>query len=509
MNIKFLRSILILIAPALLPAQSLKDFEKRVTEFTLGNGLHFIILERHDAPVVSFHSYVNAGSVDDPSGETGIAHMFEHMAFKGTETIGTKNWPAEKKAMDDVERIYDLVDAEKNKGIRSDPTKLEGLQEQLKTAMDKASEYVEANEYPRIIEENGGVGMNAGTSEDATNYFYNFPRNRLELWFLLESQRFYEPVFREFYKERDVVREERRMRIESSPQGKLVEALLATAFSAHPYRNSPAGWSSDIENLRVPEAVRFYKKYYVPANITIGIAGDVDPAECKRLADKYFSIIPSGPVPGGPVTVEPAQRGEKRVQVESAAQPFMVIAFKRPNQNQKDDPVFDVLGDVLAGGRTGLLYKDLVRDKKIALGAFAQPTFPGGKYPDLFIFFLVPNSGHSIEENEKACYEIIERLKTEKVDEATLQRIRTKIRAGLIRKLDSNSGMAEEMTSYYVNYGDWRKLFTGIQEIDKVTAEDVQRVAKEYLIPQTRTVVYTVPPVAAKPTPNPAAGSEK
>jgi predicted Zn-dependent peptidase len=261
--------------------------------------------------------------------------------------------------------------------------------------------------------------------------------------------------------------------------------------------------------LRVPEAVRFYKKHYVPANITIGIAGDVDPAECKRLADKYFSIIPSGPVPGGPVTVEPAQQGEKRVQVESAAQPFMVIAFKRPNQNDKDDPVFDVLGDVLAGGRTGLLYKDLVRDKKIALGAFAQPTFPGGKYPDLFIFFLVPNSGHSIEENEKACYEIIERLKTEKVDEATLQRIRTKIRAGLIRKLDSNSGMAEEMTSYYVNYGDWRKLFTGIEDIEKVTADDVQRVARQYLIPQTRTVVYTVPPVAAKAASALAAGGEK
>lgn len=491
------RSILILACPLFVSAQSLKDFEKRVTEFTLGNGFHFIILERHEAPVVSFHSYVNAGSVDDPSGQTGIAHMFEHMAFKGTETIGTKNWPAEKKAMDEVERIYDQVDAEKNKGVRADPKKLQTLQEQLKAAMDKASEYVEENEYPRIIEQNGGVGMNAGTAEDSTQYFYNFPRNRLELWFLLESQRFYEPVFREFYKERDVVREERRMRIESSPQGKLVEMLLATAFAAHPYRDSPAGWASDIENLRVPEAVQFYKKYYVPANITIGIAGDVDPKECKRLADKYFSIIPGGPMPSGPVTVEPPQHGEKRVQVESPAQPFMVIAYKRPNQNDKDDPVFDVLSDILAGGRTGLLYTDLVRDKRIALGAAAQATIPGGKYPNLFIFFLVPNSGHTVDENEKACYEIIERLKTQKVDEETLKRIRTKIRASVIHKLGSNSGMAEELTSYYVNYGDWRKLFTAIEEIDKVTAEDVQRVAKQYLIPETRTVVYTVNPPAA------------
>ncbi len=292
-----LRLMPLLLVPFLLGAQSLRDFEKRVTEFTLDNGMHFIILERHEAPVVSFHSYVNAGSVDDPSGETGIAHMFEHMAFKGTETIGTTNYPEEKRALDEVEHIYDQYDAERNKGEHASQTKLTALQEQLKAAMEKANSFVIPNAYPRIIEENGGVGMNAGTGEDSTNYFYNFPRNRLELWFLLESERFYDPVFREFYKERDVVREERRMRIESSPQGKLVEALLATAFEAHPYRNSPAGWASDIENFRLSEAVQFYKKYYVPANITVGIAGDVNPAECKRLALKYFAILPRARCP--------------------------------------------------------------------------------------------------------------------------------------------------------------------------------------------------------------------
>ena len=494
MKMTLLRSAVFVILPLLAGAQSLKDFEKRVTEFTLANGMHFIVLERHNAPVVSFHSYVNAGAVNDPSGETGIAHMFEHMAFKGTETIGTTNFAAEKKAMDEVERIYDTYDEERNKGAKADPKKVATLDEQLKAAMEKANGYVIPNAYPRIIEENGGVGMNASTAQDSTNYFYNFPRNRIELWFLLESQRFYAPVFREFYKERDVVREERRMRVESSPQGKLVEALLATAFEAHPYRNSPAGWASDIENFRLPEAVQFYKKYYVPANITIGIAGDVSASECKRLADKYFSLLPSGRLPSGPRTVEPPQQGEKRAIVESPAQPFMAIAYKRPDQNDKDDPVMDVLGDILAGGRTGLLYTELVRDKQIALAAEAAPEFPGGKYPNLFLFFLVPNSGHTVEENEKACYQIIERLKTDKVDSATLQRIKTKIRAGLIRQLDSNSGLARQVTTYYVNYGDWRKLFTGLDDIDKVTAEDVQRVAKQYLIADTRTVAYTMQP---------------
>ncbi len=501
MKIAHFRLPLLVLFPLLLAAQSLQDFEKRVTEFTLGNGLHFIVFERHEAPVVSFHSYVNAGSVDDPGGETGIAHMFEHMAFKGTETIGTKNYPLERKAMDEVEHIYDQYDAERNKGVKADPKTLEDLQQQLKAAMEKADSYVIPNAYPELIEENGGVGLNAGTGEDSTNYFYNFPRNRLELWFLLESQRFYDPVFREFYKERDVVREERRMRVESSPQGQLAEALLATAFAAHPYRNMPGGWASDIENFRLTEAIAFYKKYYVPANITIAIAGDVDPKECRRLADKYFSILPSGPLPSGPRTVEPVQKGEKRVEVESPAQPFMAIAYKRPNQLDKDDPVFDVLGEVLAGERTGLLYTDLVRDKKIALGAAAEASFPGGKYPNLFLFFLVPNRGHTVEENEKACYQIIERLKTQKVSAETLQRIKTKVRASLIRRLDSNSGMADALTFYYANYGDWRKLFTTIDDTDKVTADDVMRVAKEYLVPETRTVVYTVPPPAGATPP--------
>jgi predicted Zn-dependent peptidase len=473
MKLSTLRSALLFLCPLLLAAQSLKDFEKRVTEFTLANGLHFIVFERHEAPVVSFHSYVNAGSVDDPGGETGIAHMFEHMAFKGTETIGTKNYPLERKAMDEVEHVYDEYDAERNKGIKADPKKLEDLQQQLKAAMEKADSFVIPNAYPELIEANGGVGMNAGTGEDATNYFYNFPRNRLELWFLLESQRFYDPVFREFYKERDVVREERRMRVESSPQGQLAEALLATAFEAHPYRNMPGGWASDIENFRLPEAIAFYKKYYVPANITLAISGDVDPKECRRLADKYFSILPSGPLPSGPRTIEPPQKGEKRVEVESPAQPFMAIAYKRPNQLDKDDPVFDVLGEVLAGERTGLLYTNLVRDQKIALGAAAEASF---------------------DENEKACYQIIERLKTQKVSDDTLQRIKTKVRASLIRRLDSNSGMAEALTFYHVNYGDWRKLFTTIDDTDKVTADDVMRVAKQYLVPETRTVVYTVQP---------------
>ena len=477
-----------------LRAQNLKEFEKRVTEFTLANGMHFIVLERHDAPVVSFHSYVNAGSVDDPGGETGIAHMFEHMAFKGTDSIGTKNWAEEKKALEAVEKVYDQLEAERNLGFRAGQAKVKDLEAKLKAAIEKANSFVEPNVYPRLIEENGGVGMNAGTGMDSTVYFYNLPANRAELWFLLESERFLKPVFREFYKERDVVREERRMRIESSPQGKLLEALMATAFIAHPYRNSPAGWASDIESFRMPDAERFYKTYYTPANITVGIAGDIPAGAAKLLAQKYFGRLPAGPAPPRVRTEEPAQEVERRVGVESPSQPLLVIGYKRPDQNHKDDPVFDVIGSILSSGRTGMLYKEMVRDKKISLAAMAAPAFPQAKYPSLFLLFLVPSVGHTVEENEKAGYEILERLKKEKPDQATLDRVKTKLRASLIRQLDSNSGLAQQLTSYYAGYGDWRKLFTGLEEINAVTADDVQRVARQYLIENTRTVAYTVKP---------------
>ncbi len=487
-------SLLLLFCLCSLPAQDLKEFEKRVTEFTLENGLHFIIVERHDAPVVSFHTYVNAGSIDDPTDKTGLAHMFEHMAFKGTNTIGTTNHAAERKALDAIEDAYDRLDAERAKGEKADPKKLETIEEEVKAAIDKAETYVDPNAYPRIIEENGGVGLNATTGEEATEYFYSLPSNRIELWFLLESARFLHPVFREFYKERDVVREERRMRVESNPEGKLMETLLANAFAAHPYRQPTAGWASDIEHLRVRDAQAFFAKYYVPGDITISIAGDVNPAEARRLAEKYFGALAARPLPSPYHTVEPEQNGPKRVVIESPSQPFAAIVYKRPDQHDKDDPVFDVISGILDSGRTGMLYTDLVRDKRIALGVQTSATLPGGQYPNLFLIYLAPNSGHTIEENEKACYDVLERLKREKVDAAALARVKTKLRAAVIRELDNNAGMAAELDWYYVNYGDWRKMFTGLDEINAVTADDVQRVARKYFVESGRTVAYTVTP---------------
>ncbi|HWC97300.1 MAG TPA: pitrilysin family protein [Candidatus Sulfopaludibacter sp.] len=494
----------LVLGSALLPGQDLKAFEKKVTEFTLPNGLHFIVVERHEAPVVSFHTYVNAGSVDDPSGETGIAHMFEHMAFKGTETIGTRDWPAEKKALEAVEDIYDRLEAERNKGPKANANQISSLELQLRGAITTANAYVVPNEFFRIIEENGGAGLNADTSLDYTEYFYSLPSNRIELWFLLESQRFLHPVFREFYKERDVVMEEERMRIESNPQGKLVQQFLATAFEAHPYRVPGTGWPSDVMNLRSRDARNFFEKYYVPSNITIAIVGDVDPASARRMAEQYFGPLAAKPLPPLIHTVEPPQAGNKTVTVDSPSQPILLLGYKRPDQYDRDDVVFDCLQLILSSGRTSILYRDLVQDKKIAIQAQTAGTFPDGRYPNEFVFFVVPALGHTVEENQKELDDVMAKFEATKVDEETLNRAKTKARAGVIRRLADNAGLASLMTSYYANYGDWRKLFTSLDDLNKVTAADVQRVAIKYFSGATRTVAYIrtqAPPPSSAPRP--------
>jgi predicted Zn-dependent peptidase len=490
----FRRILWIVVLPLVARAQSLKEFEKKITEFTLPNGLHFIICERHEAPVVSFHTYVNAGSVDDPKGQTGIAHMFEHMAFKGTSGIGSVDWQAEKKAIDQVEEVYDQLEAEENKGPKADQEKIKTIQAELKAATDRANALVKDNDYTALIERNGGAGMNAQTGLDATEYFYSLPSNRIELWFMLESQRFLDPVFREFYKERDVVMEEYRMRVESSPQGKLYQAFLATAFEAHPYRVMGTGWPSDIQHLRSADAAQFFKTYYVPSNITMAIVGDVNPADAKRMAEKYFGPLAKRPMPPLVHTTEPPQAGPKHVEVESPSQPLVFVGYKRPDQYDKDDPVFDVISGLLTDGRTSLLYRDMVRDKKLALAVQSQGSFPDSRYPNLFVLFAVPNLGHTIAECQKEMDSKLEEFKASPPDAVALQRVKTNVRAGLIRSLDSNSRLAGLLPAFYAAYGDWRKLFTSIDDMDKVTAADVQRVARKYLVNGSRTTAQTVAP---------------
>jgi len=485
-----------LVAGTALWGQDLKEFEKKVTEFTLANGMHFIVVERHETPVVSFDTWVDAGAVDDPAGSTGLAHMFEHLAFKGTTSIGTTDWASEKKALDAIEEIRDRLDAERNKGPRAGQERLDVLELQLSDAINRASAFVEPAGFASILEAAGAMGLNAAASYDHAEYQCNLPSNRIELWFLMESQRFLSPVFREFYKERDAVLEEQRVGVESNPGGALQQELLAAAFEAHPYHRPEMGWPSDAAGLRPGDARAFFEKYYTPGNTVAAIVGDVNPDEARRLAERYFGPMPARPAPPLPHTVDVAQRGARRVQIESPVQPRVIWGYQRPGQRDPDDPVFRVMGLILSG-RSGMLYRELVQGQRIALDAQASAAFPSGRYSCLFTFSLAPSREHTVVEAEKALDDLLTRFQTQKVDDEALTRARSSARAELISQLDGNQGLASLLPAYYAGFGDWRELFTSIASLDKVTAEDVQRVARKYLVPSQRTVAYIAQPLPA------------
>lgn len=485
------------IPAARIQAQDLATFEKSVTEHTLANGMKFIIVERREVPVVSFHLYADVGSVDEEAGVSGMAHMFEHMAFKGTSDIGTQDAQAEKEALAKVDELYAALQEEQRKASSADPERIARLTEAFEKAKEEAAQYVEPNEFTRVIEENGGVGLNASTSWDATRYYLSYPSNKVELWFSLESARFLDPVLREFYKERDVVIEERRLRVDSQPIGKLIEEFLAVAYKAHPYGRNAVGWQSDLENMTRPQAQRFYEKHYTPPHLTAAVVGDVDADEVLRLAEIYFGRIPSRPRPDPLWTAEPPQPGERRLTVHAQSQPILLMGYHKPAVQHRDDAVFDAVQDVLSGGRTSRLYRSLVQDQKIAMAAGGFPGFPGDKYPNLFLFYSFPSAGHTNQENEQAMLAEIERLKTEPVTEEELSRVKRRARAGLIGGLDSNAGLAAELADYQVKTGDWRNLFRAIDAIERVTREDIQRVANEYFTEKNRTVGWLVPETTA------------
>lgn len=471
-----------------LQAQDLATFEESVTEHKLENGMKFIIVERHEIPVVSFHTYADVGSVDEEAGISGMAHMFEHMAFKGTPEIGTKDFEAEKLALAKVDETYARLQVERRKGDRADPDRLVTLEEAWAGAMEEAGRQTESNEFTRAIEESGGVGLNASTSWDATRYYISLPSNKIELWFSLESARFLDPVFREFYKERDVILEERRLRVDNQPVGKLIEEFLSVAYKAHPYGRNAIGWQSDLENLTREQAERFYQKYYTPPNLAAVIVGDVEPAEVIRLAELYFGRIPSRPRPDALWTVEPPQEGERRTKVYAQSQPILLIGYHKPSIRHQDTAVFDAVQDILASGRTSRLYRSLVQEKRISIGAGGFPGFPGDKYPNLFLFYSFAAAGHTNQENEESMLAEIERLKTELVSDEELSRVKQRARVDLIGELDSNMGLASQLAYYEVKTGDWRNLFRWLGDVEEVTREDIQRVAQTYFTERNRTV---------------------
>ncbi len=500
MKYRMLKFLAMMVAvSALATAQDLASFEKRITLKKLDNGLTVIICERLEAPVFSFDTQVDVGSVQDPMGQTGMAHMFEHMAFKGTDTIGTTDYAAEKVALAKVEKAYAAYIEERDKGVGRSDQKLKDLQKAWQDAIAEAQKYVKPNEFPQILESNGAEGLNANTSLDETAYHYSLPENRLELWAYLESTRFIHPVMREFYKERNVVMEERRMRTDSNPIGRLLEQFVTAAYQAHPYHRPTIGWMADLNSFSAADAQHFFDEYYVPSNMVVAVVGDVKAAEAMPVIEKYFGRIPSHEKPDDRTTTEPPQNSERRVVLYDRAQPLYLEGYHRPDYRSPDDAVYDAIADLMSNGRTSRLYRALVRDKKIAADSAGFTGLPGNKYPHLFAFYAFPLPGHKPEEMAEAIHSEIERLKKEDISDEELKMIRTRAKANLLRGLSSNQGLASELALYQTRYGDWRELFHQVDNLDKVSKADIRRIANQTFVPTNRTVgiIESVAPAQA------------
>ncbi len=406
---------------------------------SLPNGLKVILVKEPKAPVVTFQVWYRVGSRNEVLGQTGLSHLLEHMMFKGTPTHG--------------------------KG-----------------------------EFSRIIARNGGT-ENAFTSRDYTAYFENLASDRIELSIDLESDRMRNILLdpEEFRLEREVVKEERRLRTDDDPYASLIEQMFAVAFLVHTYHSPTIGWMEDLNRLTVEDARRHYDTYYRPNNATLVIVGDIEPRALMKRIRKTFGKIPKGPEPPTVPVPEPPQQGERRIVVKREAQlPLVVMGYKAPNYREEDAYALEVLATILSAGKSSRIYQSLVYEDKISLEA-------GGEYgagtadPNLFYFYALAQPGHGPDVLEKGLQAVLERIRTEPVSQRELRKAKNQIEAGHIFGQDSNFYRAMLIGKAETIGAGVDFLDRYLQRIRKVTAEDIQRVARTYLREDTRTVGILIP----------------
>ena len=483
-SIKYILCLFLLILPALAAGNGL---EERVREHTFPNGLTLLVVERHVSPTFSAYITLGVGSVHETDRTRGVAHLLEHMLFKGTETLGTTDFAAEKILLEQIEAVGSQLDAERLKQGQ-DSQKVSDLELSLQQLQAEHKKFVVKDEFSKIYSENGGVGYNAFTSKDQTSYLISLPANKFELWAAIESDRMKNPVLREFYTEREVIREERRRSYESNPRGLLYENLLANAFTVHPYRNPIIGWDTDIRNLTLAETRDFLQSYYAPVNAVITLVGDISFDQAVETVGRYFADIAAGtPVPNV-VSEEPEQKGEKRVAVHFDAEPRLAMAFHKPTLPDRQDYVFDVIDSLLTGGPTSRLYRSLLVEQQL-VSSISSYVAPGSRYANLFVISASPRYPHTTAEVEQAIEVELRKLASEPVTDLELKRIRKRLRTDTIRSLGSNSGLANMLSYYQSITGSWRYLIDYEKQIGTVSAEEIMQVAEEYFVARNRTVV--------------------
>jgi predicted Zn-dependent peptidase len=490
----------------------------QVQEHVLENGLTLLLVPRKGDPNVAAGWVAKVGSVNEQVGITGISHLFEHMMFKGTHVIGTTDITKDLALMERMDQVKRSIAAEAQQLERrvrlgeiasaADPqmrsekhrallAELAELDRQQKAIMVK-------NEFDRIYRSAGASGMNAGTDYDFTIYFINVPANKLELWFWMESDRLLNPVFREFYAERDVVREERRMRVESTPTGRFDEQFDALFWQASPYQWPVIGWPSDLEAITREEARAYYDLNYAPNNLAACLVGDFEAEEAIRLAEKYFGRLKHNPEdPPAIETKEPEPAGERRMVAYAETEPQVTIRYLTVPDGHRDDYALTVMGSILSG-RSGRLYKSLVLDQQVATTARAGQN--SLKWEGFFTLSGVARPGQTPEQVEAALYEEIEKLQSSLVGDRELQKVKNRFAADSFRRLEGNFGLMLQLLLAENNRG-WEAFNEDPKRIDAVTAADIQRVAQQYFAPHRRAVItyYTK---AAEEAPATDAGVE-
>jgi len=470
-----------------------------VQEVLLDNGMRLLLVQRKGDPNIAAGWVARVGSVNERPGITGLSHLFEHMMFKGTHAIGTKNIDENLKLIKEMDAVRAQVRQEEQMLIRkarlgevADSKDPKFRSERHKELLAKFNELTKRekdlmvkDEFDRIYTTAGGSGMNAGTSNDFTVYFINVPANKLELWFWLESDRLLKPVFREFYSERDVVHEERRLRTDSTPTGKFNEQYDSMFWQSSPYGWPVVGWPSDLEGITREEALEYFAVNYAPNNLTACLVGDIEPARAIELAKQYFGRLPRGPREPEPVrTSEMPQLAEKRMHAYAETVPQVRVRYHTVANGHPDSFALDILGSVL-NGRTGRLYKSLVLQQAVANSAGAGND--GRKYEGLFELSGVAKPGKTPEEVEQALYKEIERLQKELVDDKELQKVKNQYAANNFRGLQSNFGLMVQLLLRDANRG-WDTINTDPARHQAVTTEDIRRIANTYFKPENRTI---------------------
>jgi predicted Zn-dependent peptidase len=460
-----------------------------VRRIVLDNGMRVLLLPRPGAPTISFVMQLGVGGVHETPGVTGIAHLLEHMLFKGSETVGTTDVEAERTLFRQMDAMHDELLTALAEG---DSVRARSLRSEIDALEDEAREYVVPNEFDRILTRAGAQGLNATTTNEATTYFVEFPSNRAELFFAIEADRMANPVFREFYSERDVVMEERRMRVDTSPAGALFEAHMRAAFTAHPYGQPVVGTMADLGTLRRSDVADYYRRFYGPGNAVLAVVGRFEADEVEGWARAYFGSIPAGEAPPDVNVTEPPQTEERRVELPWDAQPALRIGWHVPSSMHPDAPALAMLSALLTGGRSSRLYRDLVTERRMAAQIFSTMG-PGSLYPQLFQIDAAPIYPTTTAELERSVYEHIDRVAREGVSDEEVERVRNQIAAGAVRRIQSNLGLAFQLADSESLFDDWRETFRASDRLRAVTPEDVQRVLGRYFAPTNRTVAILVP----------------